>query len=537
MCAHRIPFERALDFANKEKITELLYPLFVHNIGALLYHPANTHRTNAVMAAAQRRQQDSAAMQPQNRLQGRNPSELVPSSQPPPMHHHHPMQHSLLPTHPNLAPHPPQNQLTRPGLERSLSFPTPPSSSSSGLSVGNSDGQFWNGNMVSSVGGAGGQPLAIDTVMNSRSMPTTPATTPPGGTLQQLQQQYPAPPPLYPSGPPPMSQHSIAQQNMQRYGQPLSQSPQYMNQGREPSNMGPPTARGPPAPLSRPSSRQGSSGESHSKEDAVEEQGGLVPEEEHEGQDHGEEEAEHEEEYTHDPNYSNGHRAGNYYSSLPADHAPHMSPEMTGSPNHGGQGPSTPSRSPYHGSGGSVPRTVDGSGATPRTTTTPQQWAQPSGYSTPPPRSNSANGARQLPQRSIYQLTDGQDAAAGHNGPNGSATVDNGYPSQPGLAASDPPPAPQQPFTGVNGASTPGSNKRIREMDDEDEHGSRPSSRGPDDKSGDSEGGPGGLKRRKTVREGSTPSTGVMASGAFDRNADGRLNRTRSAVGASRTRR
>ncbi|KAK0118727.1 hypothetical protein ONS95_007615 [Cadophora gregata] len=36
-----IPFERALDFANKEKITEMLYPLFVHNIGALLYHPIN----------------------------------------------------------------------------------------------------------------------------------------------------------------------------------------------------------------------------------------------------------------------------------------------------------------------------------------------------------------------------------------------------------------------------------------------------------------------------------------------------------------
>ncbi|RDL38158.1 DNA-binding of Mlu1-box binding protein MBP1 [Venustampulla echinocandica] len=36
-----IPFERALEFANKEKTTEMLYPLFVHNIGALLYHPSN----------------------------------------------------------------------------------------------------------------------------------------------------------------------------------------------------------------------------------------------------------------------------------------------------------------------------------------------------------------------------------------------------------------------------------------------------------------------------------------------------------------
>lgn len=40
----RIPYERALAFANKENITPLLYPLFVHNIGALLYHPINNAR-------------------------------------------------------------------------------------------------------------------------------------------------------------------------------------------------------------------------------------------------------------------------------------------------------------------------------------------------------------------------------------------------------------------------------------------------------------------------------------------------------------
>jgi hypothetical protein len=39
----RIPYERALEFANKERITSLLYPLFVHNIGALLHHPVNNH--------------------------------------------------------------------------------------------------------------------------------------------------------------------------------------------------------------------------------------------------------------------------------------------------------------------------------------------------------------------------------------------------------------------------------------------------------------------------------------------------------------
>ena len=50
----RIPFDQAL-----EKNTESLYPLFVHNIGALLYHPTNQSRTNAVMAAADRRRLDT----------------------------------------------------------------------------------------------------------------------------------------------------------------------------------------------------------------------------------------------------------------------------------------------------------------------------------------------------------------------------------------------------------------------------------------------------------------------------------------------
>ena len=44
-----------MEFANKEKITDLLYPLFVHNIGGLLYHPANQTRTNTVVAESMNR--------------------------------------------------------------------------------------------------------------------------------------------------------------------------------------------------------------------------------------------------------------------------------------------------------------------------------------------------------------------------------------------------------------------------------------------------------------------------------------------------
>lgn len=59
-----IPYERALDFANREKIIDSLYPLFVTDLKALLYHPANFARTAQVLSAAEKRkaefQKDSA---------------------------------------------------------------------------------------------------------------------------------------------------------------------------------------------------------------------------------------------------------------------------------------------------------------------------------------------------------------------------------------------------------------------------------------------------------------------------------------------
>ena len=123
-----IPYERALDFANKEKITEMLYPLFVHNIGALLYHPANQNRNNTVMAAADQRKQDAPQL--------KTPSTPgLPSIQQQQQHHHHhhhqqaqsiglpgPAQPSL-PSHGSIGGRPP--------LERAHTFPAPPSSASS----------------------------------------------------------------------------------------------------------------------------------------------------------------------------------------------------------------------------------------------------------------------------------------------------------------------------------------------------------------------------------------------------------------------
>jgi protein SOK2 len=212
-----------------------------------------------------------------------------------------------------------------------------------------------------------------------------------------------------------------------------------------------------------------------------------------------------------------------YYPPLTTE--PHLSPEMSGSP---GQ-PSTPARSTYGAPNVNVPRTVDG-GSTPRTTSTPQQWVQnSSGYSTPP-RANSANGSaiRQPPARGAYQLANG-DPIADHGEQTGTSVQDANYAVQSGLSGVPmPSQTPPQSFGGINGtgAATPSSNKRMREIDDDDEQGSRPSSRGHD---GDADPVGGGMKRRKTIREGSTPSTG-MGTSSFDRNSDGRLNRTRSAV-------
>lgn len=42
-----IPYDRALELANEAKITDRLYPLFVHDIGTLLYRPCNNASENS----------------------------------------------------------------------------------------------------------------------------------------------------------------------------------------------------------------------------------------------------------------------------------------------------------------------------------------------------------------------------------------------------------------------------------------------------------------------------------------------------------
>ncbi|KAK2625230.1 hypothetical protein QTJ16_005599 [Diplocarpon rosae] len=459
-----IPFDRALDFANKEKITELLYPLFVHNIGALLYHPTNQTRTNAVMAVAERRKQE------QNQMRNTQPTGLPSLHQ----HHHHSMNSSIggpLPgSQHSIAPHP---SAGRPGVDRAHTFPTPPTSASSVMgNMGSSDGNFNWGSSGSLASVQGTNPLSIDTgLSNARSMPTTPATTPPGTSIQSMQQYqqssqpYDASRQIYSAPPPQQSvypQSTPNQQDMSRYPQPNS----YIK-----NEMGPPTARAPETETGH-----------HDPKDS----NGMI----HHGQ--GQSQAddvadhEHEAEYTHgNPSSYDSNRGSYSYSNgptvgaLPGEHS-HLSPEMTGSPNHPTSGRATPRTAsapqPYY--------------------TQQQQQQQQQGYNTPP--------RVQPPSSNLYNVMSSERGTA--NGSTGGdvyasqsdmgSSISNGYAAQQSV---------------MNTASL--GNKRGRDDDDD----GRPPSRG---------GGEFDLKRRKTIREGS------LSGPAGYENAP--VNRVRAAISHKR---
>lgn len=409
----RIPFDRALDFANKEKITELLYPLFVHNIGALLYHPTNQARPsigNAAMAAASRRsdpQQDYM----------RTPQ----GTQPPSLHHHHSMNnpvgaHVPQPPH-SIAPHPAAG---RPGLDRAHTFPTPPTSASSIMGMGNSGSSYEFGAPSSMQPG---QPLSIDTgLSNARSVPTTPATTPPGTSSQSMQQYQTSQPydtsrQMY-SAPGGYPQYG-SQQGMNRYGQ-LQPSPHIKNE------MAPPARAGAEQHSEDSKAHDGYSGQSRehaSGEDA---------------------EGEHEGEYTHTSASYGAHRAPYSYNpnATPGSmrDQSHVSPEMTHSPH-------------QNGSGRATPRTANNY----------------NGYSTPQ--------RTQLPSSNLYNVM--SDTGAGAQNGTESYSAHSGYSAQQ--------------YPSMNGA--PPSNKRVREMDDQEDPYGRPNSAG----------GENGLKRQRTIGEADRP--------------------------------
>ncbi|KAL1632058.1 hypothetical protein SLS56_003947 [Neofusicoccum ribis] len=276
-----IPFERALDFANKEKITEQLYPLFVHDIGALLYHPTNQRGsvgTGSAMAALDRRRPEG-----QQRYIG-----APAASQAPSMHHHHSMSNPSIPTQlqqspHSIAPHP----SGRPSIDRAHTFPTPPTSASSIIGMSNSSNSYeWGNPGVSNM--QPNQPLSIDTgLSNTRSG------------------QYSA-------------------QNIPRYPQPVQSGP------FPKSEMAPPVR---------------ATGDPVQQADVKPTESLLNQPSEQVGQVTGDDEADHDHdnEYTHtSAPYSNrgyGYTASAAPGAMRGDH---VSQDMTGSPHQNGSGRATP---------------------------------------------------------------------------------------------------------------------------------------------------------------------------------------------------
>jgi enhanced filamentous growth protein 1 len=357
-----------------------------------------------VVTATERRRIDGA------------PSRNGQTSQPPALHHHHSM-HSTVgsqvpPTPHSIAPHP---SAGRPGLDRAHTFPTPPTSASSVMGMGNQGSSYEWGAPTMGSGVAGTQPLSIDTgLSNARSMPTTPATTPPGSTISNMQsyqgqQSFDGSKSFY-SGPP-SSQGAYAphqtptQHNMARFGAPMSSNAYGKNE------MGPPSA---------PATCNTGDGEHHDIKTEPYPHGHVST-----GSTDPETEHQHENSYmgantsaysSNRPQYA--YNPPSSVGTMQGEHA-HLSPEMAGSPHQSGSGRETP-----------------------RGTNGAHQW-QP-GYQTPP---------RAAPSSNLYNvMTDSRGAT-------GTPTGDH-YSSSYTTAS-------------LNGAST--ATKRAREDDND---GGRPDSRG-----------------------------------------------------------
>jgi protein SOK2 len=311
------------------------------------------------------------------------------TSQPPALHHHHSMSNPIgaamsQPPH-AIQPNP---SAGRPGLDRAHTFPTPPTSASSMMGMGNQGSSYeWNGANVQNA--PSNQPLSIDTgLSNARSVPTTPATTPPGAVQQAMSypsaQSYDGSRPIYSAPPSQPGQYPTQGQSMMGY----------RNDGQYPK-----TEMAPPSRITEvPDENEVKPNESNDQASAP--NGGEADHE----QDH---------EYTHSNTPYNGNRSSYAYNpngaqgAMHHDH-PHLSPEMTGSPHQNGSGR-----------------------ATPRTTTTGQAWS--SGYPTPQ-RQN-------LPSSNLYSVMSSDPRAASngnapHNGyPGPTQYASQGYPASNGMGS------------------------------------------------------------------------------------------------------
>ena len=199
-----------MEFANREKITECLYPLFVHDIGALLYHPSNPGSNRAGLGQAG---SNALATFDRRRADGRMLSGPQTTPQTPSMHHPGmgaPMVGGVPPS---------QTSPTRPGMERAHTFPTPPASAGGVVGMNSQSAAYdqWGTQSMAS-----NPPLTIETNTN-RSVPNTPATTPPGKTTQgnahyPTPQSYDASRPVYSN---PATQSQYQSSRAMTFGGPL----------------------------------------------------------------------------------------------------------------------------------------------------------------------------------------------------------------------------------------------------------------------------------------------------------------------------
>lgn len=219
----------------------------------------------------------------------------------------------------------------RPGLDRANTFPTPPASASSLMGVTNQGSSYEWGSQVPHA-----QPLSIDTALsNHRSMPTTPATTPPGNNLHgmppyQGQSGYDSKP-YYSAAPQSHSQYApqtpMTQSGISNYGQSLPTLNYLKN------DMAPPTGRAPETETSQlKSDRYAQSNgpdryaQTDGSSDAVQ---GQEPE------------------YLQDQGSAYNNRESYTYTTNPSvgsingEHS-QLTPEMTGSPQQNGSGRMTP---------------------------------------------------------------------------------------------------------------------------------------------------------------------------------------------------
>lgn len=184
-----IPFERALEFANKEKITEQLYPLFVSNINRLLaphfnHLQPNQRRAegqNGSTAALHTPQSSAATAAPHLAHSSSAPTDVAGQDQ----------------SSSAVTSHTP----SRPGVDRTHTWPTPPTSATSTGAAGHSGNYGWDPAQPNSSS------LQVDTGLTShvKSLPSTPTTTPPeqqvSNTHYQPTQAYDASRHVYSAAP------------------------------------------------------------------------------------------------------------------------------------------------------------------------------------------------------------------------------------------------------------------------------------------------------------------------------------------------